>query len=148
MKNLRSVSFTIALLATVFAVAAKGKAEAGEVVTLNKADFLIKVYNYEKNQDQWVYEGDKPCIIDFYADWCPPCKKIAPIMKELAAEYGDDIVVYKVNIDNEPELKNLFGIQSIPSILFVPAKGKPQMALGALPKEAFVKQITDVLLVK
>ena len=76
----------------------------GEVIVLNKADFLSKVYNYEKNQTQWVYEGNKPAIIDFYADWCGPCKKVSPILKELAAQYKDDIVIYKINVDNEKEL--------------------------------------------
>ncbi len=154
MKNLKSVLFIAVLLISVSCtMAAKdktdtGKTSQGEVITLNKADFLTKVFNYEKNLDQWVYEGDKPCIIDFYADWCPPCKKIAPILKELAADYKDDIIIYKVNIDNEQELKTLFGIQSIPSLLFVPAKGKPQMAQGALPKDVFVQQIDDFLLNK
>ena len=86
----------------------------GEVIVLNKADFLSKVYNYEKNQTQWVYEGNKPAIIDFYADWCGPCKKVSPILKELAAQYKDDIVIYKINVDNEKELASAFGIQSIP----------------------------------
>ena len=85
----------------------------GEVIVLNKADFLSKVYNYEKNQTQWVYEGNKPAIIDFYADWCGPCKKVSPILKELAAQYKDDIVIYKINVDNEKELASAFGIQSI-----------------------------------
>ena len=82
----------------------------GEVIVLNKADFLSKVYNYEKNQTQWVYEGNKPAIIDFYADWCGPCKKVSPILKELAAQYKDDIVIYKINVDNEKELASAFGI--------------------------------------
>ena len=73
----------------------------GEVIVLNKADFLSKVYNYEKNQTQWVYEGNKPAIIDFYADWCGPCKKVSPILKELAAQYKDDIVIYKINVENK-----------------------------------------------
>lgn len=120
----------------------------GEIVTLNKADFLSKVYNFEKNQTQWVYEGDKPCIVDFYADWCGPCKQVAPILKELAAKYKDEIVIYKVNVDNEKELASAFGIQSIPTFLFIPKNGKPQLAQGALPKEAFVKQIDTFLLGK
>lgn len=120
----------------------------GEVVVLNKADFLSKVYNYEKNQTQWVYEGSKPCIIDFYADWCGPCKKVAPILKELAAQYKDDIIIYKVNVDNEKELAAAFGIQSIPTLLFVPKTGKPQLAQGALPKEELVNQINTFLLGK
>lgn len=119
-----------------------------EVVALNKASFLTKVYNYEKNQTEWKYEGNKPCIVDFYADWCGPCKRIAPILKELAAEYKDDIVIYKVNVDNEKELAEAFGIQSLPSLLFIPLNGKPQMAQGALSKEEFVTQINSFLLKK
>jgi len=120
----------------------------GEVIVLNKADFLSKVYNYEKNQTQWVYEGNKPAIIDFYADWCGPCKKVSPILKELAAQYKDDIVIYKINVDNEKELASAFGIQSIPTLLFIPKTGKPQIAQGALSKEQFVEQIDNFLLKK
>ncbi len=133
---------------------AKGETEdsketgKGEVVVLNKADFLTKVYNFEKNPKEWVYEGDKPCIIDFYADWCGPCKKVAPILKELAKEYQDQIVVYKVDVDKENDLAYAFGIQSIPALLFIPAKGAPQMSMGALPREEFVKQIDGFLLGK
>ncbi|MDH6535253.1 thioredoxin [Parabacteroides sp. 52] len=124
------------------------KAAAGEVITLNKSEFLAKVYNYEKNQEKWIYEGNKPCIVDFYADWCPPCKKIAPILKELAADFKNDIIIYKVNVDNEKELAALFGIQSIPSLLFVPQEGQPTMAQGALSKEQFNEQIKSLLLKK
>lgn len=123
-------------------------AAQGEVVVLDKANFLTKVYNYEKNQSEWVYEGEKPCIIDFYADWCGPCKKVAPILKELAGEYKNDIIIYKINVDNEKELAAAFGIQSIPTLLFIPAKGKPQLAQGALSKEQFVEQINGFLLGK
>lgn len=125
-----------------------GVAAQGEVVVLNKADFLTKVYNYEKNQSEWVYEGTKPCIVDFYADWCGPCKKVSPILKELAGEYKNDIIIYKINVDNEKELAAAFGIQSIPTLLFIPAKGKPQIAQGALSKEQFVEQINGFLLGK
>ena len=125
-----------------------GVAAQGEVVVLNKADFLTKVYNYEQNQSEWVYEGTKPCIVDFYADWCGPCKKVSPILKELAGEYKNDIIIYKINVDNEKELAAAFGIQSIPTLLFIPAKGKPQIAQGALSKEQFVEQINGFLLGK
>ena len=118
----------------------------GEVVVLTKADFLAKVYNYEKNPDQWVYEGDKPCIIDFYADWCGPCKQVAPILRDLAILYKKDIVVYKINVDQEQELAAAFGIQSIPTFLFIPKEGKPKMSMGALPRETFVQQIDEFLL--
>ena len=123
-------------------------AAQGEVVVLDKANFLTKVYNYEKNQSEWVYEGEKPCIVDFYADWCGPCKKVAPILKELAGEYKNDIIIYKINVDNEKELAAAFGIQSIPTLLFIPEKGKPQLAQGALSKEQFVEQINGFLLGK
>lgn len=123
-------------------------AAQGEVVVLDKANFLTKVYNYEKNQSEWVYEGEKPCIVDFYADWCGPCKKVAPILKELAGEYKNDIIIYKINVDNEKELAAAFGIQSIPTLLFIPSKGKPQLAQGALSKEQFVEQINGFLLGK
>lgn len=123
-------------------------AAQGEVAVLDKANFLTKVYNYEKNQSEWVYEGEKPCIVDFYADWCGPCKKVAPILKELAGEYKNDIIIYKINVDNEKELAAAFGIQSIPTLLFIPAKGKPQLAQGALSKEQFVEQINGFLLGK
>jgi thioredoxin len=128
--------------------AQSSKKAEGEVVVLNKADFLTKVFNYEKNPNDWVYEGKKPCIIDFYADWCGPCKLIAPIMKELAAEYKDEIIFYKIDTDRERELASVFGITSIPLVLFVPVEGQPQALLGARPKDVFVEQIKLQLLEK
>ena len=125
-----------------------GTASKGEVVTLNKAEVLQKVFNYEKNATKWVYEGDKPCIIDFYADWCGPCKQVAPILRDLAILYKHDIVVYKVNVDKEKELAAASGIQSIPTFLFIPKEGQPQISMGALPREEFVKQIDTFLLKK
>ena len=121
---------------------------AGEVVILNKADFLKKIYNYEKNRTIWVYESDTPCIIDFYADWCGPCKIVDPILKQLAKEYKGKIIIYKINTDNEKELATTFGIRSIPTYFFIPAKGNPQTAAGALPREIFVKVIDEFLLKK
>ena len=111
---------------------------------LTKETFLNKVFNYENNKE-WKFEGDKPCLIDFYADWCGPCKMVAPILEELAKEFDGEINVFKVNTEEEQELASAFGIQSIPSFLFVPSEGQPQMAMGALPKETFVKAIKDVL---
>jgi len=106
--------------------------------------FKEKVFDYENNK-KWNYEGEVPAIIDFYADWCGPCKQVAPIMKELAQEYDGRVLIYKVDTDAEQELAGMFGIQSIPSILFIPVGEQPQMATGALPKESFVKIIQDVL---
>jgi len=111
---------------------------------LTKETFLNKVFNYEKNKE-WKFEGTKPCIIDFYADWCGPCKMVAPVLEDLAKDFDGKLDVYKVNTEEELELSAAFGIRSIPSFLFVPAQGQPQMALGALPKETFVKAFKDVL---
>jgi thioredoxin len=115
------------------------------VVHLTTQDFKEKVFNYETNQE-WKYEGTLPAIIDFYADWCGPCKMVAPVLEELADEYKGKIMVYKVDTENEQELAAVFGIQSIPTLLFVPREGQPQAAMGALPKNTFVKVINDVLL--
>ena len=111
---------------------------------LTKETFLSKVFNYEKNKE-WKFEGDKPCIIDFYADWCGPCKIVAPVLEGLAEDFKGKIDVFKVNTEEEQELASAFGIKSIPSFLFVPADGQPQMAMGALPKETFIKAFKDVL---
>ena len=109
--------------------------------------FKEKVFNFEESKD-WKYEGEIPCIIDFYADWCAPCKMVAPLLEELSEEYDGKLHVYKVNTEEERELAGIFGIQSIPSLLFVPKDGQPQMAMGALPKESFVKAFKDVLSVE
>ena len=109
--------------------------------------FKEKVFNFEENQE-WKYEGSVPCMIDFYADWCGPCKMVAPVLEELQKEYGDKIVIYKIDTEQERELAGMFGIQSIPSLLFVPVDGQPQMAMGALPKSTFEKAIADVLKVE
>jgi len=114
---------------------------------LTTAEFKEKVFNYETNKE-WKYEGDVPCIIDFYADWCQPCKIVAPVLEELEEEYQGKIKVYKVDTEVERELAAVFGIQSIPSLLFIPMNDQPQMAMGALPKETFEKAISDVLKVE
>lgn len=119
-----------------------------KTIHLTKADFLAKVANYEKNPDKWEYLGDKPAIIDFYADWCGPCKMVAPILDQLAEEYDGQIYIYKIDTEAEQQLAADFGIRSIPTLLFVPMQGAPQMAQGALPKDAFKKAIDDVLLKK
>ena len=119
-----------------------------KTIALTKADFLKKVADYEKNPEEWIYLGDKPAIIDFYASWCGPCKMVAPILEELAAEYDGQIYVYKVNTEQEQELAALFNIRSIPSFLFIPMNDKPQMAMGAMPKSSFKEAIDGVLLKK
>ena len=111
---------------------------------LTKATFLEKVFNYEKNKE-WKFEGDKPAIIDFYADWCGPCKMIAPILEQISDEYEGKVDVYKIDTEAEQELAAAFGIRSIPSLLFVPIDEMPQMANGALPKQELERIIAEVL---
>jgi thioredoxin len=125
----------------------EGGEESGKPIHLNKESFKKLVMDYEKNPKQWVYEGDKPAIIDFYADWCKPCRMIAPIMEELAAEYEGQIVIYKVDTQVERELASVFGIQSLPTVLFIPTTGNPSAQKGALPKDSY-KQIIDSFLLK
>jgi thioredoxin len=117
-----------------------------KTIELTKAEFLTRVADYETSPDEWRYLGDRPAIIDFYASWCAPCKMIAPILEELAGEYGDKIVVYKVDTEREQELAASFGIRSIPSLLFLPMEGAPQMARGAMPKADLRAAIDNVLL--
>lgn len=107
-----------------------------KTIHLTKAEFLTKVHDFEANPQEWKYLGDKPCIVDFYASWCGPCKMIAPILEELAAEYDGQIYIYKINTEEEQELSAAFGIRSIPTLLFCPMGEAPQMAQGAMPKEA------------
>lgn len=112
---------------------------------LTAATFKSKIFDYENNKE-WKYEGDKPAIIDFYDDWCGPCKMVAPVLEELAGEYEGKVNIYKVDTEVEQELASVFGIRSIPSILFIPVSGQPQMAAGAMPKEGFVQAINEILL--
>ena len=111
---------------------------------LTKEVFKEKVFDFENNKE-WKFEGDKPCIIDFYADWCAPCRALTPVMEELSEEYKGKVDIYKIDTEKEQELAGMFGIRSIPSILFVPIGEQPQMATGALPKETLQKAIEDVL---
>ena len=154
-----------ALLALVFALGVmadgcgKGKTENTQVFNNNQIQnngksnmehltvqtFKEKVFNYEVNKD-WKFEGELPCIVDFYADWCGPCKMVSPILEELSGEYKGKINIYKVDTEKEQELASVFGIKSIPSILFIPKDGQPQMSMGAMPKESFKQAIEDVLL--
>ncbi|MBI9068774.1 MAG: thiol reductase thioredoxin [Salinivirgaceae bacterium] len=110
-------------------------------IHLTKDEFLKKVANYEQNPDKWVYLGDKPCVIDFYADWCRPCKIAGPILEDLAIEYQEDIYVYKINTEHERELAAAFGIQSIPAFLFCPKEGNPQMSNGIAKTNEETKQM-------
>lgn len=115
-------------------------------VYLTAETFREKVWDYEQNPEQWIYNGELPCIIDFYADWCKPCKKVAPIMDELADYYDGKVLIYKVDTDKEQELASVFQVKSIPSILFAPTVGKPAIQPGALSKEDYIKIIDEFVL--
>jgi thioredoxin len=112
---------------------------------LTKDAFLTKVFNYEKNTE-WTFEGELPAVIDFWAPWCGPCRMVGPVIDELSKEYAGKVNFYKVNTDEEQELAGAFGIRSIPSILFIPKRGKPKMSVGALPKEAMKRAVEEELL--
>jgi len=114
---------------------------------LDNESFKKLVFNYEVNKE-WKYEGDMPAIIDFYADWCAPCRQLSPLVDEIAREYAGKIVVYKVDTEKEKTLSQSIGITGLPTLLFIPAKGKPQVSMGLLPKASLVKAINEVLLVK
>ena len=158
MRKLFGATLVLALIAFT-ACAGKTKENNQDVTTtkeekkmgtihLTKAEFLTKVANYEANPTEWKYLGDKPCIIDFYASWCGPCKTIAPILEDLAKEFDGQIYIYKIDTEKEQELAAAFGIRSIPTILFCPVGENPQMAQGAMPKDAFKQSIEEVLLKK
>ena len=141
------------LVAVVMAFALSAQAPTIEqstvkVTHLTKAEFLAKVMNYEKNPQEWIYLGDKPCLIDFYASWCGPCKRLAPVLDELAQEYAGEIYIYKIDTEKERELAAVFGVRSIPTLLFCPMGENPQIAQGALPKEQLKEAIDTVLLKK
>ena len=114
-------------------------------IHLTAEEFKARVFNYE-TQEQWKYEGTVPAIVDFYADWCGPCRMVAPVLEELSNEYGDQLIIYKVDTEKEMELSAVFGIQSIPSFLFIPVNGQPMMQPGAFPKKVFKEVIEKHLL--
>ncbi len=127
---------------------AEQKVTSGDIkpVYLSTADFKSKIWDYEANPQEFVYKGTLPCVIDFYADWCKPCKMVAPIMDDLADHYDGKVIIYKVDTDKERELASVFQVTSIPSILFTPMNGKPAMQPGALAKEEYIKIIDEFIL--
>ena len=154
-KTMKKLTFLILLAATLMGSSCTGSPAEGtgttgnsddQVVKLTAATFQKLVWDYKKNPQQWVFAGDQPVIIDFYADWCRPCKMVAPIMEELSKEYKGKIRIYKVNTDEQRELAGLFNVSSIPAILFVPKNGKPQMAVGAMQKANYIEAINTILL--
>lgn len=110
---------------------------------LTKQSFLEKIFDYE-NKSEWQYQGERPCIIDFYADWCGPCKMVSPIMEELAKDYAGKVDIYKIDTEEQQELSAVFQIRSIPSVLFVPMNEQPRMSVGAMPKEGYQEAIQNI----
>ena len=136
--------FLLIVLTLMLSSCSAGEKDAGKLEHLNLETFKEKVFDFEASKE-WNFKGELPAIIDFYADWCAPCRQIAPIMEELAEEYKGKIVIYKIDTEAQRELAGMFGIRSIPAILYIPTEGKPQMITGALPKEEFVRLIGEVL---
>ena len=133
----------IALLLAAFTI----NAQESNVIHITKAEFIEKVYDYTaSDKAEWQYKGDKPAIIDFYADWCGPCRKLSPILEEVATEFKKDIYIYKVNTDKEPEIAKAFGIRALPTLLFIPLEGEPEGNEGFLTKEQLYEAIYKVLL--
>jgi thioredoxin len=148
-KFLASFIVLFALLSTSCAqTKTETQKENASVIQMNKQMFLDKVFDYTTGATEWKYQGGKPAVIDFYATWCGPCRMVAPILKDLAKEYGDSIVIYKVDTDKEKELSMAMGIQSLPTIVFIPKTGQPQVIVGAADKATFRRAIDEVLLNK
>lgn len=124
----------------------EARQSVSKVMQLTKADFITRVYDFEKNPDKWVFNGDKPAIVDFYATWCGPCKQLSPLLQQLADEHSDRIDVYKVDVDQEEEVAAAFAVSSIPMLLWIPADGKPFVTMGMMPKAELDKLVKERLL--
>lgn len=148
-----TITFTL-LVIIAMAAFAKEPSEAksqkkAETIELNADEFVKRVHDFKKSPNQFTYIGDKPAIIDFHATWCGPCKQLAPTLDALAAEYGDDIYIYKVDVDKEPDIARAYGVRSVPSLLFIPHDDAiPQMGQGNIPKESLIKVIDGFMLGK
>ena len=142
-------SILIAMAVMVFGLTVNAQEEKKEskVQHLTYKEFLKKVWDFEKSPNTFVYKGKLPAIVDFYADWCGPCRRVAPIMEKLAEESDGKLLIYKVNTQNEAGLASAFQIRSIPTVLFIPMEGQPMMQVGALPEEGY-RQVIEQHLVK
>ncbi len=145
MKRIIVFFAALMVIGSIFAEEPKEKAKP---IELTKSSFLDKVFDYEESPDAWNYKGDKPAIVDFYANWCGPCRITSPVLAELAAEYGDEIYIYKIDVDRETELARLFGARSLPMFLFIPMEEDPRISVGAIPKKSFREVIDSFLLKK
>ena len=135
-------------MATGLVANAQEEKKESKIQHLTYNEFLKKVWNFEKDPNTFQYKGKLPAVIDFYADWCGPCRRVAPIMEKLAEEYDGQLLVYKVNTDKERDLATVFQVKSIPMVLFIPMEGQPMMQVGAMPEEGYRKVVEEQLLNK
>ena len=142
----KSILIAIAILAFGFTANAQEKKEESKVKHLTYNEFMKKVWDFEKNPNTFIYKGELPAVVDLYADWCGPCRRVAPIMEKLAEEYDGKLLVYKVNTDQERGLSAAFQVKSIPMVLFIPLEGQPMMQVGALPEEGYRKVVEEQLI--
>ena len=148
LKNMKkTILVTLILVVAGITANAQSKEETSKVSHLTYKEFLQKVWDFEKNPSTFVYKGKLPAIIDFYADWCGPCRKTAPVLEKLANDYDGKLLIYKINVDQERDLASVFQVRSIPALLFIPMEGQPMMQVGAL-NEAQFKDIIGKHLVK
>ena len=143
----KTILLAMVILATAFTANAQDKKEESKVKQLTYKEFTKKVWDFEKDPSTFVYKGKLPAVIDFYADWCGPCRRVAPIMEKLAEEYDGKLLIYKVNVDQEKELSAAFQVKSIPMVLFIPMEGQPMMQVGAM-QEAGYKKVVEEHLIK
>ena len=143
----KTILLAMVILATAFTANAQDKKEESKVKHLTYKEFTKKVWDFEKDPSTFVYKGKLPAVIDFYADWCGPCRRVAPIMEKLATEYDGKLLVYKINVDQEKDLASAFQVKSIPMVLFIPMEGQPMMQVGAM-QEAEYKKVVEEHLIK
>ena len=143
----KTILLAMVILATAFTANAQDKKEESKVKQLTYKEFTKKVWDFEKDPSTFIYKGKLPAVIDFYADWCGPCRRVAPIMEKLATEYDGKLLVYKINIDQEKDLASAFQVKSIPMVLFIPMEGQPMMQVGAM-QEAEYKKVVEEHLIK
>lgn len=143
----KTILLAMVILATAFTANAQDKKEESKVKQLTYKEFTKKVWDFKKDPSTFVYKGKLPAVIDFYADWCGPCRRVAPIMEKLATEYDGKLLVYKINVDQEKDLASAFQVKSIPMVLFIPMEGQPMMQVGAM-QEAEYKKVVEEHLIK